>query len=322
MTPPRTSLVLDAPAKVNLYLHVLGRRADGYHELETWMQKIDLCDRVFLEVIEGPARVEFGCNADSVPAGPDNLAARAAQAFFAACPRRSDCGIRIALDKQIPVAAGLGGGSSDAGAVLRGMNELFGSPLESDELLRIACTLGADVPFFAVDIGAVVARGIGEILHPVPSLCDCRFVVVNPPIFVSTAWVFRNFPLTTEVKPSKLSCFQRHGSVSSLLSEMHNDLEAVTAAKYPQIDEIKGMLGDLGAARVLMSGSGPTVFGVFPDGSASAEEDLGAAVEELRTRCRAKVYLSRAYTGASPSGKAPGFDPGIRRFESFRPSQC
>jgi 4-diphosphocytidyl-2-C-methyl-D-erythritol kinase len=222
----------------------------------------------------------------------------------------------------IPVAAGLGGGSSDAGAVLRGLNHLFAGSIANDRLLQLACSLGADVPFFTVDHRAAIARGIGEILFPIASLEDCSFILVNPDLFVSTAWVFQNLPLTTEPKPSKLSCFQRYGSVSSLLSEMHNDLETVTTVKYPEIDDIKELLLRLGASRVLMSGSGPTVFGVFPDSDVKRDTDLRSVVEALRRQGKERTYLLRAFAGASPSGKAPGFDPGIRRFESFRPSHC
>ena len=320
MNTTPAEIVLRAPAKINLYLHVLGKRDDGYHDLETWMQKLDLCDTITLQSLDAPGRVEFACDCPTIPTGMDNLATKAAEAFFRACPAPLSSGVRITLEKVIPMAAGLGGGSSDAGTVLRGLNHLFGEVFSETQLISLAGSLGADVPFFAVDQGAVIAQGIGEQLHPIPSLEDCSFIVVNPDIFVSTAWVFRNFRLTREAKPSKLSCFQRPGSVSSHLSLMHNDLESVTVAAYPQLTDIKKMLRETGAARVLMSGSGPTVFGVFPDHESTRKTDLGAAVEELRRRSKAKVYLSRAYTGASPSGKAPGFDPGIRRFESFRPS--
>jgi 4-diphosphocytidyl-2-C-methyl-D-erythritol kinase len=322
MGEDRPVLVLRAPAKINLYLHVLGKRSDGYHNLETWMQKVDLCDTVTLEVLDQPGRVEFVCNDLSIPQGQENLAAKAALAFFNACSTPVSWGVRITLDKVIPVAAGLGGGSSDAGTVLRGLNELSGGIIDEQQLLQLACSLGADVPFFAVGHRAVIARGIGEILHPIASLEDCWFILVNPNFFVSTAWVFQNLPLTTEPKPSRLTCFQRYGSVSSFLSEMHNDLEAVTTAKYPEIDDIKELLLRAGAARVLMSGSGPTVFGVFPDRDAVRYTDLHSVVEALRRQGKERTYLLRAFAGASPSGKAPGFDPGIRRFESFRPSHC
>lgn len=322
MREARPPLVLRAPAKINLYLHVLGKRVDGYHNLETWMQKVDLCDTVTLEVLDQAGRVEFVCDDASIPRGEDNLAAKAAQAFFKACSPTLSWGVRITLDKVIPVAAGLGGGSSDAGTVLRGLSDLSGGSIDRGRLLQLARTLGADVPFFTVDHAAVIARGVGEILYPIASLEDCSFVLVNPDFFVSTAWVFQNLPLTTDPKPSRLSCFQRCGSVSSLLSEMQNDLEAVTTAKYPEIDDIKGLLLRAGAARVLMSGSGPTVFGVFPDSDAMRHADLRSVVEALRRQGKERTYLLRAFAGASPSGKAPGFDPGIRRFESFRPSHC
>ena len=315
------NLKLQAPAKINLFLHVVGRRADGYHDLETWMQKLQLFDTISLEVLPaGENQIEISCSNPDIPADASNLAARAASAYFAASQKGKGWGVRISIEKNIPVAAGLGGGSSDAGTVLRGLNSIFSQEFSEPELLEIARPLGADVPFFAASYDAVFAQGIGDILHPVQSLDNCSFILINPDIFVSTAWVYQNLTLTSRVKPSKLSCFEKHKTASLLLSEMHNDLEQVTCAKYPEINHIKEGLLAAGASRVLMSGSGPTVFGVFPDPDVSSKFCFERIVGELRQEYGEKVYLLRACTGASPSGKAPGFDPGIRRFESFRPS--
>ncbi len=312
-------ITVQAPAKVNMFLAVLGKRSDGYHDLETWMQKIDLYDILELELLSSD-RLEFSTDDASLPAGAANLAVRAARAFFAASTKGKGTGLSIKLQKKIPVAAGLGGGSSDAGAVLRGLNELFDREFSENQLIDLARPLGADVPFFAVDHNAVFATGIGDVMHPVDSITDCSFVIVNPSFFVSTAWVFQNLTLTSPSKNSKLSCFQKYESDFLSLEDMHNDLEQVTCAKHPEIEQIKRSLLAVGASQVLMSGSGPTVFGVFPDLEKSVGIDLKRIVGGLRQEYGKKVFLSRACTGASPSGKAPGFDPGIRRFESCRPS--
>jgi 4-diphosphocytidyl-2-C-methyl-D-erythritol kinase len=310
---------VQAPAKINLFLSVLGRRPDGYHDLETWMQKLDLSDTIELELHSGNG-IEFSCDDASIPKDETNLAVKAALAFFQASKKSKGHGVRIILQKNIPVAAGLGGGSSDAGTVLRGLNDFFDREFSERQLIELARPLGADVPFFVVDHDAVFATGIGDIMYPVDSVGNCSFVLVNPDFFVSTAWVFQNLTLTSLSKNSKLSCFQKHKAVSLSLQDMHNDLEQVTCVKHPEIDQIKRSLLAAGASHVLMSGSGPTVFGVFPDPERSFGSDLMRIVGGLRQEYGGKVFLSRACTGASPSGKAPGFDPGIRRFESCRPS--
>ncbi|EKD35429.1 MAG: hypothetical protein ACD_75C01914G0001, partial [uncultured bacterium] len=289
-------MTLHAPAKINLLLRVLGRRSDGYHDLETWMQKLLLHDTLELELFPGSG-VIFSCDDPSVPSDAANLAVKAAEAFFAACRRSDGYGARIHLQKRIPVAAGLGGGSSDAGTVLRGLNTFFGGEFSDGELIDIARPLGADVPFFAVEHNAVLAGGIGDVMYPVDSMGDCSFILVNPGFFVSTAWVFQNLTLTRPPKNSKLSCFQKYKSTPLSFSEMHNDLEQVTCAKHPEIDKIKESLTVAGAVKVLMSGSGPTVFGIFPDAEKTTAAELERIVCELRREYGAKVYLSRACTG-------------------------
>ncbi len=296
----------------------MGKREDGYHDLETWMQKINIYDFLELELQCGN-QIEFSTEDTSIPTDETNLAVRAAMAFFQASKKQKAKGVKIKLRKEIPVAAGLGGGSSDAGAVLRGLNHLFDREFSEKQLIELARPLGADVPFFVVEHGAVLATGIGEIMQQVDSVRNCSFVVVNPGFFVSTAWVFQNLTLTSQSKNSKLSCFQKRKAESLSLEDLHNDLEEVTSAKHSEIDQIKSSLLLAGASKVLMSGSGPTVFGIFRDDETAAS-DLNRIVGDLRQEYGEKVFLSRACTGASPSGKAPGFDPGIRRFESCRPS--
>ncbi len=300
-------------------LHVLGRRADGFHDLKTWMQKLDLCDEVTLQLRQD-TEISLSCSDSSLPPGRTNLAWKAAEVFFNVSSRGRGYGVDIGLVKRIPTAAGLGGGSSDAGTVLRGLNSLFADELSEQELQALALNLGADVPFFASGLDAVMATGVGELMRPVPALTGHWFLLINPGFPVSTRWVFENFALTTGYKNSKLTGFQKNSDEFGVLATMANDLEVVTLGKYPELVDIKENLLGFGAKAALMSGSGPTVFGVFPDSSVDHAHILAIA-ETLRRKYGKRVFLTRARIGASPSGKAPGFDPGIRRFESFRPSQ-
>lgn len=312
-------LCLFAPAKINLFLHVLGKRDDGYHDLSTWMQKIDLTDTVELNLL-GKRSIEFTCDDESLPAGSDNLAVRAAEIFLEKSTILKNRGVKIRLLKKIPVAAGLGGGSSDAGAVLRGLNQLSDFEFTREALVAMARSLGADVPFFAIEDNAVIATGIGDEMYGVDSLRNYTFILVNPGFSVSTKWVFENLSLTSGVKNSKIPRFQKRNKACPSLQELHNDLETVTSVAHPEIEDIKECLLAQGASQVLMSGSGPTVFGIFADTRESIGSDFQDIAGVLRGQYGSKVYISRVFTGASPSGKAPGFDPGMRRFESCRPS--
>jgi 4-diphosphocytidyl-2-C-methyl-D-erythritol kinase len=287
-----------APAKVNLYLRILARRPDGYHDVETWMQKLDLSDRITLTRRDVPG-ITLRCpGADDLPADQTNLAWRAAHAFFSASRFRMDCGVDIVLEKNIPVAAGLGGGSSDAGTVLKGLNILFGNEFSEDMLLDIGGRLGADVPFFITGHKAVLATGIGDKMEPVRSLCTCTFLLVNPGFAVSTRWAYQNFALTRDAKNSTLPGFRMLDPDVFPLTGMTNDLEKTTIGRYPEIAEIKKKLLSAGAAGALMSGSGPTVFGVFPDDAGSCLVDVHGVAQQLRREYGNKVYVVRAGTGA------------------------
>ena len=256
---------LKASAKINLYLAVKGKRADGYHEIESLMQKIDLADRIQLRI--GGQGIRLTCVGADLPADEGNIAFRAADAFLRKTGRS---GVAITLEKKIPVAAGLGGGSSDAAAVLRGLNSLFAAELPDAELLALAKPLGADVPFFMYDWPAAWATGIGEELTPAPSLANCHLVLVNPGISVSTGWVYKNFALTSGSNTFILARGRQSSDSRShwrpkMPEDLYNDLEAVTIPHYPEIEQIKNELRQDGAVGVLMSGSGPTVFGLFTD---------------------------------------------------------
>ncbi len=263
-------LELLAPAKVNLYLGVLGKRTDGYHDLCSVMQKLDLTDLLHLR-LEGPG-ISLCCPASSLPENSSNLAWKAARLFFDLTGIRDD--LRITLQKRIPVAAGLGGGSSDAAAVLRGLNHLCSAGLGEDALLAMAARLGADCPFFVAQMNTALATGTGTELQPIVGPKGYWLVLVNPGIAVSTRFVYENLLLTTDHNPYKLSGYSHEAEYAGALlaavfsqaadcPPLFNDLERVTVGMHPIIRTIKDQLLADGAFVALMSGSGPTVFGAF-----------------------------------------------------------
>ena len=260
-----SEMSLLAPAKINLSLHVQGKRDDGYHELAMLMVPLAYGDLVHLRLKDTPG-VTLSCPGVDLNPGEENIAVRAAHAVLKQAER--SVGVDITIDKRIPVAAGLGGGSSDAAAVLNGLDALLKLGLSVEQKRQIALQLGADVPFF-VRSKTAWATGVGERLEEVSSLPPAWYLLVNPGFPVSTAWVFGNLGLTTPRTTTKMPRFS--GLVDEITSLMHNDLEAVTASRYPEIDGLKQRLLELGARGALMSGSGPTVFGVF-DREASARQ--------------------------------------------------
>jgi 4-diphosphocytidyl-2-C-methyl-D-erythritol kinase len=251
------TLTLSAPAKINYLLDVTGKRPDGYHDLRMIMQRVDLCDTITLTLTDTPGIV-VTCNSKGAPDGPDNIAWKAARALL----DRAECntGVNIEIVKNIPVAAGLGGGSSDAASVLMGMNDLLQLCLTDQQLMEIGCKLGADVPFFIFKRTAL-AEGVGDKLTPLSVMPKCWILLVNPRVHVSTAWVYRSLQLTRRGELNKLPKFFE--SVEDVVSILSNDLESVTIPAFPVIADIKTRLMDLGAVGSMMSGSGPTVFGVF-----------------------------------------------------------
>lgn len=274
-TTPVDGLRVTAPAKVNLYLQVTGRRPDGYHLLATLMQKIDLFDQLVLQ--RCAAGISLSCPDSSLPEDEGNIVYRAARLFLATMAERmagSPAGVKITLYKSIPVAAGLGGGSSDAAAVLCGLDKLFGTRCPVRELLAMGVSLGADVPLFVVDWPIAWATGIGDRLQPAAALADVDILLVNPGFSVSTSWVYERFALTAAENIFNLSNLQKgnadagvdHGFTQRAIrpDELRNDLERVTADSYAEIGILKERLLKGGAAAALMSGSGPSVFGLFP----------------------------------------------------------
>lgn len=252
----------DAPAKVNLFLNITGKRSNGYHELQSLMCPIDLVDRVRLSPGAEGIRVRMKGACDGVPETGENLASRAALVFFQALgiPPALD----IEIEKRIPVAAGLGGGSSDAAAVLAGLNDLLGMPLGLEALKDLALTLGADVPFFLMG-GAAWAEGIGEKLRLMRNIVSRPLVLMNPGVALSTAEVYKNLKwgLTKEGIKTKKLHFEE--ALMDPLPWLFNDLEPVAMSMCAQVGQARQALEKVGALGVLTSGSGPTVFGFFSD---------------------------------------------------------
>lgn len=258
---------LRAYAKINPGLDVTGVRENGYHEVRMIMQTVDLYDEIILEKAEGR---EIRCqnSRDDLPEDGGNLAVRAAELLIKEFDIPS--GVKIRLNKNIPVAAGMAGGSSDAAAVLAGMNHLFGLNLTEGELSRIAVRIGADVPY-CLSGGSVLAEGIGEVLTLLPDLPDCPILIAKPAVSVSTEYVYRNLSCDQVAHPDIDGMLQavRKGDLPGIVKRLGNVLESVSIPAFPVIREIKDTMKEYGAEGVLMSGSGPSVFGIFPDRAAA-----------------------------------------------------
>ncbi len=255
-----SSQTLDAPAKLNLHLSIVGRRSDGYHLLETVMVKLDLADRVSL-VRREDRGIKLTVQGADLPTDRNNLIVRAAEEFYTAAGIEQ--GVEISLDKRIPVAAGLGGGSSDAAAALKGLNSLYNSPFDQNKLVDLGFRLGADIPFFLFSGSTAFVQGIGERISSALKLPITHFLLVNPGWPLSTAWVYKNYRLELTIRSKKLIPSSLYESSFTISRVLHNDLESVVLPRYPEIEKIKSLLMAEGAYGALMSGSGPTVFGVF-----------------------------------------------------------
>jgi 4-diphosphocytidyl-2-C-methyl-D-erythritol kinase len=261
-----TAYRLISPAKINLSLDIVSRRPDGYHELVSLMCPIGLYDVLTFAPAE---RTDITCTDPQVPQDDTNLVCRAARRLLRRIGHSG--GFRFALTKNIPVGAGLGGGSGNAAAVLVGLNRYFGTPLPRQALLNMGRELGADIPFFILGKPAV-ARGIGERLHPVEGLPKRWVVVVHPGFGISTKTVYQ--ALQAESQAPNLALTKSENLHKSLLlkvtngppeSYLHNDLETVVLPRYPALAEIKNALAQCGAAGSLMTGSGACVFGIFEE---------------------------------------------------------
>ena len=259
----RTTITLPAFAKINLRLRVLGKRPDGYHELDTVLQTISLHDTITLTATNG-SEIVFSCDDRSLPTDADNLAYRAAKAFQARLA--PDKGVRIRLEKRIPARAGLGGGSSDAAVTLMGLAYLWRADAQGDELLEIARGLGADVPFFFFG-GAARGTGIGNVIAVLDNVSDKFLLVVKPNASISTDEAYRSLKarsLTTVDAKTILSSSEWSEISDSFDSEaLGNDFEPVAVELEPEISRAKVAVRKVGAAAALLAGSGSAVFGIF-----------------------------------------------------------
>ena len=258
-----------SPAKINLHLEVLEKRPDGYHEIQTLLQRVDLSDE--MEIHPGGQGIRLLLEGEAVPSGMENLACRAARLFCRETGIPGD--LEIKIRKRIPVAAGLGGGSSNAAAVLAALNDLFRTGLNASALMGLGARLGADIPFFIFQKPAL-ARGKGERLTPVSIPEGLGFLLLVPPFRVSTPWSYETFDRLTEGKRKEgTTLAASYPTLADLLPVLKNDLEIPALSRYPEIGQMKEELLRGGAQGALMSGSGPVTFGLFPS-KEEAEEAL------------------------------------------------
>ncbi len=255
------------------------------------MQKISLFDEISLEIMDNPG-ISLNCSDSSLPEDDSNLVWRAAALFFSKSLNARGKGATIQLCKNIPVSAGLGGGSSDAGTLLKGLNAHFDNEFTVDELIHMGMSLGADVPFFVTDWESVFATGIGEKMKPVPPLRHFTVVLVNPGVSVSTSAIFAKYALTIADKNSRLTGSRKLRTENLGIADLENDLEVVTMEQFSEIAAIKNKLRDLGAESVLMSGSGPTVFGLFRNIPENDRHAIEGIARKLREDFGEKVYIA------------------------------
>lgn len=277
--------------KVNLLLNILGKRPDGFHELETLMHPVALCDRLSFD--RAGRNIKLTCSDPGLPVNSRNLVHRAAALFLKTA--KINEGVRIHLEKHIPIAAGLGGGSGNAATTLLALNELFGQPLPSDTLHELAAALGSDIPFFLQNRPAL-ASGRGEIIQPLdlfPVLKNAHLVLIHPGFGISTAWAYQQldkFPEAQNGRPGraeKLARLLRDGDTAAAGREFYNSLEAPALRKYPLLELFQEFLRANGAWAALMSGSGSTTFALI-DTQMAAERLL----EDFKARFGGKCWTA------------------------------
>jgi 4-diphosphocytidyl-2-C-methyl-D-erythritol kinase len=288
-----------SPAKINLFLEVIARRRDGYHEIESVMQLVDLCDRVYLA--RRPRGIRVSVVGAKVPSGRGNLAYQAAALLMEKTGLRD--GVHISLEKRIPVAGGLGGGSSNAAAVLAGLNRLYELGQSRESLMALGASLGSDVPFF-FSHGLALATGRGELLTQLEPWPPMWLVLANPGVPVSTAWAYGE-------ASSKLTEWHARGSITRLVAHgrlpwpprwAFNRLEAVVLPHRVEVRALKSLLEDGGGAPVLMSGSGATLFAIVPDAGtgqslAARAQGAGAFAVAVKTLVRNPILTATARSG-------------------------
>jgi 4-diphosphocytidyl-2-C-methyl-D-erythritol kinase len=257
-------LKFKTPAKVNLGLHVHGKREDGFHELETIFQMVSLFDDVELELLSSGIKLE--CDMPGIPTDDTNLVCKAALLLRKSYQVEGK-GVSIRLKKKIPFGAGLGGGSGNAAGVLMGLNRLWDLNIDREKLFTLAAELGSDVPFFLTSPCAL-GKGRGERLKVLESCSKFQVLLVFPGFPIATSWVYQNLRLKLTKRPNNISILRKNLSLSnitSLGSQLYNDLESVVIQKFPEVKVVKDELWAWGALGVLLSGSGSTVFGIFDD---------------------------------------------------------
>ena len=283
-------LELKALGKINLGLDVLGRRDNGYHDVRMVMQTVYLYDQIKIERTKEPG-IQLSTNLFYLPVNENNLAYQAANLLMEEFQISE--GVKITLDKHIPVAAGMAGGSSNAATVLFGINQMFSLGLSQKELMERGVTLGADVPY-CIMRGTVLAEGIGEILTPLPDMPKCYILIAKPPISVSTKMVYEKLDAHE---------IQEHPDIDGILHGLENQdlqqiascignvLEKVTIEEYPVREEIKSVMKDNGALNAMMSGSGPTVFGIYDDKQRA--KNAASKIKELQLA--KQVYVTNIH---------------------------
>jgi len=273
-------IVRQSPAKVNLFLRVLRKRSDGFHDILSLMQRITLYDEMRF-ALRGDG-VVVRCPGSTLPEDRGNIVCRAAEDLLAHVSGHT--GAEITIHKKIPVAAGLGGGSSNAATTLVTLNEMTGTPCTTEELMEMGARLGADVPFF-VSGRTALASGIGDHLKPVQGVPRIWFVLVNPGFEVSTREIYERLRLGLTKEPIKYR-MPRFATMSHIAGGLYNDLEKVSLHLHPVLSEIKERLMANGASGSLMSGSGPTVFGIFEN-----EHDARRAGRRLKEAQIGSVFV-------------------------------
>lgn len=287
------SITVKAYAKINIGLDVIRKREDNYHEVSMIMQSVGLYDTITIKRIKPKAskNIFIQTNLPYLPVDNRNIVYKAVELFQEHL--KISGSVHVTIHKRIPVAAGLAGGSSDAAATLKGLNMLYDAGLSVEELKKLGVRLGADVPYCLM-LGTVLSEGIGEILTPLPPLCDCHILLVKPDISVSTKYVYDNLSLDKNVKhpdiPSLIKAIEG-GKLTELTSLMDNILQSVTEREYPIITQIKTKLLETGSLVSLMSGSGPTVFGIYD----TAETAQKAYMFFKTSNYGKQVFLTKPY---------------------------
>ena len=278
------NIVINAPAKINLLLDILRLLPNGYHSLFMVMQTVDLCDKVEV-TLRTDGKITLDCSEKALPTDSRNIAYKAAQKFFEVTGL--NCGADIVLTKNIPFEAGLAGGSTDAAAVLKALNELCHTKLTKEELCRIGVKLGADVPF-CIHGGTMLAQDIGQVLAPLPPIPECYIVLVKPEAGVSTKEAFAAFDSCENIRHPDCGVMLHaaaNGDFETMLENVGNVFEQFV--EVPQRADIKAIMRSCGSLACCMSGSGPTVFGIF-----DSREKAESCVEKIPARL-GKAYLTK-----------------------------